>query len=53
MFRIVTIEREFGSGQERYPSTGPPFGVEALDQQLTSEIAKRAQVYGSAVALVR
>jgi cytidylate kinase len=51
MFRIVTIEREFGSG-------GAPIACELArrlgwklwDQQLTCEIARRAQVTESAVA---
>ena len=52
MFRIITLEREFGSG-------GAPIAAELArrlkwklwDQQLTSEIAKRAQVAEEAVAL--
>lgn len=52
MFRIVTLEREFGSG-------GGPIAAELArrlgwklwDQQLTTEIAKRAQVAEEAVCM--
>jgi len=52
MFRIITLEREFGAG-------GGPIAAELArrlgwklwDQQLTSEIAKRAQVAEDAVCL--
>jgi cytidylate kinase len=52
MFRIVTIEREFGSGGGRVAcELARRLGWKLWDQQLTSEIAKRAQVPESAVAL--
>src|ERR1022692_260597 len=52
MFRIITVEREFGAG-------GGPIAAELArrlgwklwDQQLTTEIAKRAQVAEAAVCL--
>jgi cytidylate kinase len=52
MFRIITLEREFGSG-------AGPIGVELArrlgwklwDHQLTSEIAQRAQVHEDAVCM--
>jgi CMP/dCMP kinase len=52
MFRIVTIEREFGSGGGGIAcELARRLGWKLWDQQLTSEIAKRAQVPQSAVAL--
>jgi cytidylate kinase len=52
MFRIVTIEREFGSGGGGIAcELAGRLGWKLWDQQLTSEIAKRAQVTESAVAL--
>ncbi len=52
MFRIVTIEREFGSGGGGIAcQLAHRLGWKLWDQQLTSEIAKRAQVAESAVAL--
>lgn len=52
MFRIVTIEREFGSGGGGIASElARRLGWKLWDRQLTSEIAKRAQVTESAVAL--
>jgi len=52
MFRIVTIEREFGSGGGGIAAKlARRLGWKLWDQQLTSEIAKRAQVTESAVAL--
>ena len=52
MFRIVTIEREFGSGGGGIASElARRLGWKLWDQQLTCEIAKRAQVPESAVAL--
>ncbi len=52
MFRIVTIEREFGSGGGGIAcQLAQRLGWKLWDQQLTSEIAKRAQVTESAVAL--
>ncbi|MFZ1133066.1 MAG: cytidylate kinase-like family protein [Terriglobales bacterium] len=52
MFRIVTIEREFGSGAGAISvELARRLGWKLWDQQLTSEIAKRAQVTESAVAL--
>lgn len=52
MFRIVTIEREFGSGGGGIAcELARRLGWKLWDQQLTSEIAKRAQVPESAVAL--
>jgi len=52
MFRIVTIEREFGSGGGGIAcELARRLGWKLWDQQLTCEIAKRAQVPQSAVAL--
>jgi cytidylate kinase len=52
MFRIITIEREFGSGGGGIAcELARRLGWKLWDQQLTSEIAKRAQVTESAVAL--
>lgn len=52
MFRIVTIEREFGAGCGAIAGElARRLGWKLWDQQLTSEIAKRAQVTESAVAL--
>ena len=52
MFRIVTIEREFGSGGGGIAcELARRLGWKLWDQQLTSEIARRAQVPESAVAL--
>jgi len=52
MFRIVTIEREFGSGGGGIAcELAHRLGWKLWDQQLTAEIAQRAQVTESAVAL--
>ncbi len=52
MFRIVTLEREFGSGGGGIAAElARRLGWKLWDQQLTSEIAQRAQVSESAVAL--
>jgi cytidylate kinase len=52
MFRIVTLEREFGSGGGGIAcELARRQGWKLWDQQLTSEIARRAQVAESAVAL--
>jgi cytidylate kinase len=52
MFRIITIEREFGSGGGGIAcQLARRLGWKLWDQQLTCEIAKRAQVAESAVAL--
>jgi len=52
MFRIVTIEREFGSGGGGIAcELARQLGWKLWDQQLTCEIAKRAQVSEAAVAL--
>src|SRR3979490_871704 len=52
MFRIVTIEREFGSGGGGIAcELARRLGWKLWDQQLTCEIAKRAQVTEAAVAL--
>ncbi|MFZ0799405.1 MAG: cytidylate kinase-like family protein [Terriglobales bacterium] len=52
MFRIVTIEREFGSGGGGIASElARRLGWKLWDQQLTGEIARRAQVPESAVTL--
>ena len=52
MFRIVTIEREFGSGGGGIAcQLAQRLGWKLWDQQLTSEIAQRAQVTEAAVAL--
>jgi cytidylate kinase len=52
MFRIVTIEREFGSGAGAIAAElARRLGWKLWDQQLTCEIAQRAQVEESTVAL--
>jgi cytidylate kinase len=52
MFRMVTLEREFGSGCGGIGAElARRLGWKLWDQQLTSEIAQRAQVTESAVAL--
>jgi len=52
MFRIVTLEREFGSGGGAIAcELANRLGWKLWDQQLTCEIAQRAQVPESAVAL--
>src|ERR1035438_7623658 len=52
MFRIVTLEREFGSGGGGIAcELARRLGWKLWDQQLTSEIAKRAQVEEEAVCL--
>jgi CMP/dCMP kinase len=52
MFRIVTLEREFGSGGGGIAcELARRLGWKLWDQSLTCEIAKRAQVPESAVAL--
>src|SRR6202795_2074270 len=52
MFRIVTIEREFGSGGGGIAcELARQLGWKLWDQQLTCEIAQRAQVSEAAVAL--
>jgi len=52
MFRIVTLEREFGSGGGGIAcQLANRLGWKLWDQQLTCEIAQRAQVAESAVAL--
>jgi len=52
MFRIVTIEREFGSGGGGIAcQLANRLGWKLWDQQLTCEIAQRAQVTESTVAL--
>jgi cytidylate kinase len=52
MFRIVTLEREFGSGGGAIAcQLARELGWKLWDQQLTCEIAKRAQVSEAAVAL--
>jgi cytidylate kinase len=52
VFRIVTLEREFGSGGGGIAcELARRLGWKLWDQQLTSEIAQRAQVTESAVAL--
>ena len=52
MFRIVTIEREFGSGAAGIAAElARRLGWKLWDQQLTCEIAKRAQVPEEAVTL--
>jgi cytidylate kinase len=52
MFRIVTLEREFGSGGGAIAAElARRVGWKLWDNQLTCEIAKRAQVTESAVAL--
>jgi cytidylate kinase len=52
MFRIVTLEREYGSGGGAIAAElAHRLGWKLWDNQLTCEIAKRAQVTESAVAL--
>src|SRR5271169_3334134 len=52
MFRIIALEREFGSGGGGIAcELARRLGWRLWDQQLTSEIAQRAQVAESAVAL--
>jgi len=52
MFRIIAVEREFGSGGGGIAcELARRLGWKVWDQQLTCEIAKRAQVAESAVAL--
>jgi cytidylate kinase len=52
MFRIVTIEREFGSGGGGIAcELSRRLGWKLWDRQLTTEIAQRARVDESAVAL--
>jgi cytidylate kinase len=52
MIRIITLEREFGSGGGGIAcELARHLGWKLWDQQLTSEIAQRAQVTESAVAL--
>jgi cytidylate kinase len=52
MFRIVTLEREFGSGGAGIAcELARRLGWKLWDQQLTAEIAKRAQVEEEAVCL--
>jgi cytidylate kinase len=52
MFRIITIEREFGSGAAGIAAElARRLGWKLWDQQLTCEIAKRAQVPEEAVTL--
>jgi cytidylate kinase len=52
MFRIVTLEREFGSGGGGIAcELARRLGWKLWDQSLTTEIAQRAQVTESAVAL--
>ncbi len=52
MFRIIAVEREFGSGGGGIAcELARRLGWKLWDQQLTCEIAKRAQVAESAVAL--
>jgi cytidylate kinase len=52
MFRIVTLEREFGSGGGAIAcQLARQLGWKLWDQQLTCEIAQRAQVTEAAVAL--
>ncbi|HSZ60456.1 MAG TPA: cytidylate kinase-like family protein [Terriglobales bacterium] len=52
MFRMIAVEREFGSGGGGIAcELARRLGWKLWDQQLTYEIAKRAQVAESAVAL--
>jgi cytidylate kinase len=52
LFRIVTIEREFGSGGGGIAcQLAQRLGWKVWDQQLTSEIARRAEVDESAVCM--
>ncbi|MFZ1917680.1 MAG: cytidylate kinase-like family protein [Terriglobales bacterium] len=52
MFRIITLEREFGSGGGGIAcQLARRLGWKLWDQQLTAEIAKKAQVGEEAVAM--
>ena len=52
MFRIITLEREYGSGCGKIAADlAQRLGWKLWDQNLTCEIAQRAQVAESAVAL--
>jgi len=52
MFRIITLEREYGCGGGGIScKLARKLGWKVWDQQLTAEIAKRAQVHEEAVAL--
>lgn len=52
MFRIVTLEREFGCGAADIAAgLARRLGWKLWDQNLTAEIAARAKVSPSAVAL--
>lgn len=52
MFRIITLEREYGCGGGGIAcELARRLGWKVWDQQLTAEIAKRAQVGEEAVAL--
>jgi cytidylate kinase len=52
VFRIITLEREFGSGGGAIASElSRRLGWKLWDQQLTCEIARRAEVSEAAVAL--
>lgn len=52
MFRIITLEREFGSGGGGIAcQLARRLGWKLWDQQLTAEIAKRAEVGEEAVAM--
>ncbi|MGA3194356.1 MAG: cytidylate kinase-like family protein [Terriglobales bacterium] len=52
MFRIITLEREFGSGGGSIAcELARRLGWKIWDQQLTTEIARRAQVAEEAVSL--
>ena len=52
MFRIIALEREFGSGGGGIAAElARRLGWKLWDQQLTCEIAKRANVSERAVAL--
>jgi cytidylate kinase len=52
MFRILTVEREFGSGGGGIAAElARRLGWKLWDQTITAEVAKRAQVAESAVAL--
>lgn len=52
MFRIITLEREFGSGGGAIAcELSRRLGWKLWDQQLTCEIARRAEVSEAAVAL--
>ena len=51
MFRIITVEREYGAGGSLVAAElARRKGWQLLDQQLTCEIAKMAAVEESAVA---